>query len=102
MKKITSTKCIVNNKIIFRHGSIHYLQCIKPCSDIIWKADGLLDNLQINDKFSAEGDLPKCSRCGNLARPNILMFNDCDWISNRSDEQEERYNKFLDNINTDV
>lgn len=58
--------------------------------------------MKINDKFSAEGDLPKCPRCSDLARPNILMFNDWDWISNRSDEQDGRYTKFLNNVNTDV
>lgn len=78
------------------------MQCIHPCTDAIWPAKGLLDNLQINDKFSAEGELPRCKSCGGLARPNILMFNDYYWISNRSEEQEERYTEFINNLNSKV
>ena len=28
-------------------------------------------------------------------RPNILMFNDWEWDSHRSDEQSQKYTKFM-------
>jgi hypothetical protein len=35
--------------------------------------------------------LPACPRCGALARPNILMFNDSRWLEARSESQYERF-----------
>eukprot|EP01126_Amoeba_proteus_P033328 TRINITY_DN3271_c0_g1_i4.p1 TRINITY_DN3271_c0_g1~~TRINITY_DN3271_c0_g1_i4.p1 ORF type:complete len:132 (-),score=34.23 TRINITY_DN3271_c0_g1_i4:50-445(-) len=32
---------------------------------------------------------------GNVLRPNILMFGDWDWNSQRTDEQKERLNEWL-------
>lgn len=40
-------------------------------------------------------NLPTCSRCLGYLRPNILMFGDWDWISDRSDRQQENYDRFL-------
>lgn len=57
------------------HGSIHYLQCLFNCRERIWPAN----NLQIEvdqEQFLAIGRLPRCPDCGELARPNILMFGD--------------------------
>lgn len=33
------------------------------------------------ETFSALGKLPECTQCGGLARPNILMFDDDQWIA---------------------
>ncbi len=65
------------------HGSIHHLQCIRPCGNAIWEAKDLTIALDENT-MRAVGDLPTCSRCGSLARPNILMFADADWVPDRS------------------
>lgn len=68
------------------HGSIHYLQCLNHCSEEIWKASGL--QVEIDEsEFRARRPLPHCPRCGSLARPNILMFGDLDWIPKRSHDQ---------------
>ncbi|BAF69629.1 SIR2 family NAD-dependent protein deacylase [Nitratiruptor sp. SB155-2] len=76
------------------HGSIHYLQCIKPCRDDIWSADGV--DIQIDtERFLAREPLPKCPYCGAVARPNILMFGDWHWISSREDAQQGRFKNFL-------
>ncbi|KAA9152425.1 NAD-dependent protein deacetylase [Amycolatopsis acidicola] len=68
------------------HGSIRHLQCTVPCGADIWPATDL--RLEVDeDTMRAAGPLPECRACGRLARPNILMFGDFDWISLRSDEQ---------------
>jgi NAD-dependent SIR2 family protein deacetylase len=65
------------------HGSIHHLQCVEPCHDDVWPADGL--DVEVDqDTMRAIGDLPSCRACGGLARPNILMFGDYSWIGTRS------------------
>jgi NAD-dependent SIR2 family protein deacetylase len=67
------------------HGSIHHLQCVLPCCPDIWPADET--EVAVNGDMRAQPPLPNCPHCGALARPNILMFSDFDWISRRSDEQ---------------
>ena len=39
---------------------------------------------------------PECPRCGELARPNVLMFNDWHWIPHRSSAQERRLEAWID------
>ena len=36
--------------------------------------------------------------CGDIARPNILMFNDWGWNEKRTDTQKNRYSAWLANI----
>ncbi len=76
------------------HGSIHYLQCREPCSDAIWSAEGVEVDID-EDRFEAREPLPRCKNCGQIARPNILMFGDWQWIERRSRQQEERFERFL-------
>ncbi|MBN1828155.1 MAG: NAD-dependent deacetylase [Deltaproteobacteria bacterium] len=76
------------------HGSIHYLQCVAPCGNGIWtaeKADIVVDEA----RFIALEPLPRCIHCGGLARPNVLMFGDWRWISDRTEEQERRFVDWL-------
>ncbi|MEZ5531413.1 MAG: Sir2 family NAD-dependent protein deacetylase [Steroidobacteraceae bacterium] len=76
------------------HGSIHHLQCVTPCSDAVWPAD--LPDLRIDlDTLHAAGELPRCPNCGALARPNVLMFNDMDWVEPRAREQGRRFDHWL-------
>lgn len=76
------------------HGSIHHLQCTRPCGRQIWSADDL--ELEIDETtFEVRSNLPTCPRCGGLARPNILMFGDDKWIPDRHDEQRRRYLAWL-------
>ncbi|CAE6735060.1 hypothetical protein R69927_07004 [Paraburkholderia domus] len=39
--------------------------------------------------------LPRCPSCGGVARPNILMFNDSEWIEDRSLRQERQFSAWL-------
>jgi NAD-dependent SIR2 family protein deacetylase len=79
------------------HGSIHVLQCSEVCSDRLWSADNLRP---IVDEASCEltSDLPRCPACGAVARPNILMFGDYDWIARRTEQQEARLHAWLSTL----
>ncbi len=85
------------NKIVEIHGSIHHLQCTQPCSEDIWSADEIEVNID-EEKFEAIPPLPTCKHCGKIARPNILMFNDWQWIPTRTESQEFRFSLWLDKV----
>ena len=75
------------------HGSIHWLQCQARCNDTIWQNDGVF---KINETTMRAGQpLPQCSECGKVCRPNILMFGDSSWLSNRTLIQNQAFNQFL-------
>ena len=79
------------------HGSIHHFQCSVPCSDDIWNAEH--EEVYVDmGTFSASDPFPVCPRCGAIARPNILMFGDGDWIYNRSAEQSQYFSAWLKEI----
>jgi len=74
------------------HGSIHHLQCLEPCERDIWPND---ERLNVDEATMRADRVPRCRFCEGVARPNILMFNDWSWVSDRSDEQEGRFEAFL-------
>lgn len=75
------------SQILECHGSIHHLQCARPCTRELWSADGT--HLEVDgDAFLALGELPACVHFGKIARPNILMFGDFRWVGDRSETQE--------------
>jgi NAD-dependent SIR2 family protein deacetylase len=81
-------------KIVECHGSIHYLQCFEShhCTLDIWE----MTTVNFDSKtFKAKDPLPKCIHCGKIARPNILMFGDHGWISDRTDQQRSRLEELL-------
>lgn len=79
------------------HGSIHRLQCAKPCSDITWTASPT--DLQINlETMEAGGQLPVCPVCGALARPNVLMFNDSKWVARFTQQQSQAFDRWLTGV----
>jgi len=79
------------------HGSLHHLQCSRPCSQAIWEARGVEPDID-ETQFRARGPLPCCPKCGSLARPNVLMFNDWDWIPDRTRIQSERFSRWLEGL----
>jgi NAD-dependent SIR2 family protein deacetylase len=79
------------------HGSIHHFQCVRPCNDTIWDARDL-DVIVDENRFEAQEPLPRCVNCGNMARPNILMFGDWAWIAARTLSQRERLARWLETI----
>jgi len=79
-------------RILELHGSIHHLQCTRPCCDRIWENR---ESFRIDEGSMRADQVPLCSRCGAAARPNILMFGDYAWIAERTRRQEERFQSFL-------
>ncbi|MEO5333640.1 MAG: hypothetical protein H7839_16630 [Magnetococcus sp. YQC-5] len=82
------------DRVVECHGSIHHLQCTRPCSRSIWSADQT-DVPVDEETFQATGLLPQCQNCGRLARPNVLMFDDGQWVGDRTHEQTVRLNQWL-------
>jgi len=83
-------------KVYECHGSIHHFQCTTRCSQPIYSAKD--ETVEVDmEKFEAL-NIPKCMNCGEVARPNILMFADWGWNGSRSEEQNKKYNKFIENI----
>jgi NAD-dependent SIR2 family protein deacetylase len=80
------------DKILEVHGSIHWLQCTKPCSEVIWEN---IETIPIDHVTMRALHIPKCIRCGVTARPNILMFGDWSWLSERTASQEQNYDDFI-------
>jgi NAD-dependent SIR2 family protein deacetylase len=82
------------DRIVECHGSIHHFQCSKPCGDDIW--DATSEVVTVNeDLFKALPPLPACPNCGELARPNVLMFGDWSWHLARTQAQEVRLRNWL-------
>jgi len=88
-------------RIVECHGSIHHLQCTRPCSDAIWPADAVEPRIDPATCLMAP-PLPHCPRCGALARPNILMFNDSAWLDNRTEDQYARLETWLGRVRRPV
>jgi len=79
-------------RILEVHGSIHHLQCIRPCSQAIWENR---ETIPVDFATMRAGHIPRCLHCGAVARPNILMFGDWSWISDRTARQERRFDEFI-------
>ena len=89
-----------DERIVECHGSLNHWQCTACCTDYI----GNMSDFQLEvdeETFLAQDPLPSCSHCGDLARPNVLMFGDYQWIENRTQEQILRYNAWVRNVSTD-
>jgi len=75
------------------HGSIHYLQCLNLCTYSIWENNEMIE---VDFETMKAKNIPKCPKCGGVARPNILMFGDFSWLPYRSQEQSSRFEHFLE------
>jgi len=85
------------DRIIECHGSLAHLQCTMPCHHEIWSAEDIEVEVD-EDSFRAVSPVPECPRCRELARPNVLMFNDWHWIPHRSSAQERRFEAWIDMV----
>lgn len=76
------------------HGSIHYMQCIYNCCDRAWPTNNHLQ-LKVDSKTHCIDDsLPVCPDCHELARPNVLMFNDWHFAGQKYNEKIGLYHQF--------
>jgi NAD-dependent SIR2 family protein deacetylase len=80
------------DRIVEIHGSIHHMQCQAPCKPEIWEHKQRFD---IDESTMRSSTLPQCKFCSQIARPNILMFNDWWWIPVRSNGQQKRLDEFV-------
>lgn len=81
-------------EIVEPHGSIHFLQCNRPCGGPIWSAAAV--NVEVDETtIRSQPPFPSCPNCGTIARPNILMFGDWEWDEARSAQQHARYQQWL-------
>ncbi len=74
------------NRMVECHGSIHYLQCFKSCTDALWSASDFQPEVD-EEHCRLLNEVPRCIHCGGLARPAILMFDDWFWCGRRTDKQ---------------
>ena len=82
------------------HGSIHHLQCCRRgCDSGIWRSSARIELDEVT--MAASEPFPRCPYCDGLARPNILMFGDSRWRSERSEAQENRLAEWLGGVDTD-
>lgn len=84
------------DQIVECHGSIHHLQCLAACTADVWTADDFVPD--VDEKHCLlRNDPPRCPRCRGLARPNILMFGDAQWVEERAQAQHGRLRSWLSN-----
>ncbi len=82
------------DRIVECHGSIHHLQCVDGCSAGVWPAADLAVRVD-TELCRWLGTLPRCDNCGALARPNILMFGDWNWLDEREALQRSELRSWL-------
>ncbi len=81
----------IEMNILECHGSIYYMQCMDIVEEEIWVTPEItLDS----EKFDVIGFLPKCPNCDSNCRPNVLLFGDWFWRSDKSSHQQIRYNQW--------
>ena len=81
------------DKVYEVHGRINKFQCTE-CDTTPWDAPSDT-NFSVNPKtFEMKGEMPKC-KCGEMARPNIMMFNDSGFNATETDKQEKLFNQFM-------
>lgn len=82
------------DRVMEVHGTFDKLQCTRECGVGLISADSL--QVPVDETTTrAREPLPACPRCGALVRPNVLMFNDWEWDSSRTAEQEAHLRAWL-------
>ncbi len=81
------------NRIHEIHGSLHKLQCLKPCTSETWSADSITPEID-PQRGMLKSALPTCPRCGGVARPNALLFDAHDWIDAEYELQAARFERW--------
>lgn len=79
------------------HGSIHHLQCLDDCRGTLWRADALAPAVD-EARCRLTSPPPTCPHCGALARPNILMFGDAEWLDTRATLQQAQLRQWLETV----
>jgi len=87
------------DRILECHGSLRYMQCHRQCKHDIWAANNeeITQLVPVSDE-KMNDPLPKCIHCGNVARPNVLMFGDWEWFDDRCVVQNANESEWLELI----
>lgn len=83
------------------HGSIHLLQCARPCSARVWTAEEI-DPVVDTARCRLLSPLPACPHCGGAVRPNVLLFDDTSWVGTWQNEQVARRIAWLEKLRRPV
>lgn len=78
------------DRIVEIHGSLHHMQCYEPCKPELWTND---ETVEVNMETMRADRVPECRLCHGIARPNILMFCDFQWIPVRSNQQQRSFDQ---------
>jgi NAD-dependent SIR2 family protein deacetylase len=81
------------------HGSIHWLQPLRATGEL-FRADDVTVSVD-TETMRALPPLPHHPKRDELLRPNILMFGDGGWDSQRAEEQEHRFDRWLEELRGD-
>ncbi|XP_057300837.1 NAD-dependent protein deacylase-like [Hydractinia symbiolongicarpus] len=89
-------------RIVECHGSLQFLQTING-DESIWATPEELDLVIDHKTLKAQPPLPTGppgapSANQMLARPNVLLFNDLWWVTDRTDKQLSRLWPWLENV----
>jgi NAD-dependent SIR2 family protein deacetylase len=89
------------------HGSIRFLQPVDSDNEerkVTPASETELPQLLVDAQFNVHGDLPTVPSFDKrvLARPNIYMFSDHEFIPDRTDAQYARYGSWLKAIPDDA
>lgn len=89
------------NHVCEVHGSINHLQCLNRCTVRTWSA---CDIDPVIDEASGllTSETPHCPQCGGIARPNILMFSDWDWLNTRQRAQMDALHNWQTTVRNPV
>lgn len=80
------------DQVLEVHGTVHHLQCSKPCSKEIWEN---VETFDVNEETMRISSYPTCPKCGAVARPNILMYGSS-MLYERVSTQEDNYEAFME------
>lgn len=85
------------DRILEVHGAIGRLQCLVDCGIGVFSAESTEVTIDATTMRAAK-PLPKCPRCGLMARPNILMFGDWGWDDAITSAQRRRLQAWLETL----
>lgn len=59
------------------HGNVHRMRCTLDCSSEVYEVPQTVPGKEIGEELTdAEQDLLRCPRCGAMARPHVLWFDE--------------------------
>eukprot|EP01124_Arcella_intermedia_P031539 TRINITY_DN7138_c0_g1_i1.p1 TRINITY_DN7138_c0_g1~~TRINITY_DN7138_c0_g1_i1.p1 ORF type:complete len:283 (+),score=55.32 TRINITY_DN7138_c0_g1_i1:24-872(+) len=86
------------NRVFECHGTVHYMQCQKPCQEFIYPTSPEEMSKMVFVKDDYVQNLPHCPKCGLVARPNVDMFDDVEIITIRQKQQTQDYQAWLSQV----